>query len=345
MDRLSPRAAFISDQSTPPQSVPLRDVAVLVPCCNEELTVGKVIDDFLGELPGARIYIFDNNSSDATAAVALKHGAKVVKVPLQGKGRAVQAIFDKVTARYYVLVDGDDTYPAGSVRLLLEPVMRGETDMSVGSRLQSHHRGAFRPLHKLGNALVCALINRIWNVDLEDIMSGYRVFNVSVARGLPLISSGFEIETEMTLQMLDKGFRIQERPIPYGARPRGSVSKLRTFRDGANVLFLIFRIFKDYKPLTFFGGLGILGGVLAMLLCIIVWSGVFSARPTYQITATVVSVGLAVMSVISIHIGLTLHTINWKLKEIYSLLRREGTEKANGDFPALKPRRDDYGNP
>ncbi|NLT68065.1 MAG: glycosyltransferase [Acidobacteria bacterium] len=303
------------------------EVAVLIPCYNEELTVGKVVDEFRKELPQANIYVFDNNSKDRTAEIALEHGAKVVRVPKQGKGHAVQAMFDKIEADYYVMVDGDDTYPAKHVHDLLAPLKESCCDMVVGSRFDAHHAESFRPFHRFGNDLVANLIRWIWTANLRDIMSGYRAFNSNLARSLPLITSGFEIETEMTLQALDKGFLILERPITYGVRPQGSFSKLNTVRDGLRVVFLILRIFKDYKPLTFFGSMGICCGLLSLIPGYSIFKDVVEGGTEIPIGTAITFGVCALLSVLSIHIGLILNSLSWKLREIYSVIRRNQTKK------------------
>jgi glycosyltransferase involved in cell wall biosynthesis len=302
-------------------------IAILIPCYNEELTIGQVIHDFRSKIPDASLYVFDNNSSDRSAEVAADRGAHVIKVLKQGKGHVVRAMFDLIDADFYIMVDGDGTYPAEYASDLLEPLMNGRGDMVVGSRVASDLKKTFRPFHLFGNALVAKLIQWIWRANLQDIMSGYRAFHSTVARSLPLLSFGFEIETEMTIQALDKGFTIIERPVPYGVRPQGSVSKLSTFRDGFKVIFLIFNIFKDYKPLTFFGGIGLLLGLISLMPGYCVMKDFLMDGSIEHIGSVVLFVGGFLLSVMCIHIGLILHSLSWKLKELYGVLRRSQTEK------------------
>ena len=230
------------------------EIAVLIPCYNEELTVGKVIDDFKRELPGATIYVYDNNSKDRTSEVALEHGAIVRKEPRQGKGNAVRSMFRDVVADCYIMVDGDDTYPAEFVHELIRPIVTGEANMVIGDRLSN---GTYfdenkRAFHSFGNNLVKGLINFLYKSNITDIMTGYRAFDRFFVKSMPVMSPGFEIETEMSIHALDKKFLLKEVPIDYRDRPEGSESKLNTFSDGIKVLKKIGTLFKDYKPLLFF---------------------------------------------------------------------------------------------
>ncbi len=298
-------------------------VAILIPCFNEELTVAKVVDDFRAQLPEARIYVFDNRSSDATARIALDHGAIVLPEPRRGKGYVVASMFQRVEADYYVMADGDDTYPAEHLGRLLAPVVAGTADMVVGTRLQVYTDQSFRPLHVLGNHLVRWLLNRIFNARLKDILSGYRVFSRRVAKSIPIVSSGFEVETEMTANALDARFEIAELPIPYRERPAGSFSKLSTFSDGARVLWKLFSLFRAYKPLTFFGVISL------VLLALGLWSG---AGPVADYMATgqvarfpraILATGFVLLSAGTFFSGLLLHALNWRIKELQSLVVRQ----------------------
>jgi glycosyltransferase involved in cell wall biosynthesis len=297
-------------------------IAVLVPCYNEELTIGKVIASFRAELPGADIYVFDNNSSDASAKIAREHGAHVIPVRRQGKGNVVRAMLTRVDADAYVMVDADDTYPAHKVHCLLQPVLDGKVDMAVGARLQIHEDGAFRPLHEVGNHLFCWLVNLIFGASLKDVLSGYRAFNGAVAKALPIVSSGFEVEAEMTIQCLYYDFTIEEFDVPYQTRPAGSTSKLNTFRDGARILGKIIHLLRAYKPLTFFGSLGIVSLFVAVDL------GTASGwtAPALTGSATIASVLrdiLVLFGGVFTSTGIILHTINYRIKEVYSVLAKE----------------------
>jgi len=208
-------------------------IAILIPCYNEELTVAAVVKAFRAELPDARIYVFDNNSNDETVACALAAGAIVRREPRRGKGFVVQSMFREVDADVYVMVDGDATYPAAEVHQLIAPVLAGEADMVVGSRLHPGLKSEFRQLNRWGNRLVLTVLNSVFKVKLTDILSGYRAFNRKFVTGLPLFGGGFEIETELTIKAVARGFRTVEIPTVLTARPEGSHSKIkcRAFRN------------------------------------------------------------------------------------------------------------------
>lgn len=300
------------------------DIAVVIPCRNEEMTIGKVVDDFRRELAGARIVVFDNCSNDATAKVAGEHGAEVRFEPRLGKGYVIESAFEQVRADFYVLVDGDDTYPADKVHELLEPVVSGRAHMAVGARQAADGKGAFRPWHVAGNNLVRRLVNWMGRAKLTDILSGYRAFSRAVVERLPVVSAGFEIETEMTIQMLYYGMRIVEVAVPYRARPPGSRSKLRTFRDGGRVLWKVFSLFRALKPLTFFGALGIVF-LAAALVCGAVPLYVYlTARHEliHYLPMVVLAVGFLVVSVGFVFLGIILHAVNWRLREMHNVLTR-----------------------
>jgi len=300
--------------------------AVLIPCYNEEATIGKVVDDFRAQLPEAGIYVFDNCCTDETAAIAAQHGATVVKEPRKGKGYVIERMFEEIDADYYVMVDGDDTYPADSVGQLLAPVRAGDADMVVGARLAEYADKSFRPLHVLGNKLVRGLINRIFGADLSDILSGYRAFNRRVTRRVPIVSAGFEVETEMTVHTLYYRLKMTEVTVPYRARPEGSVSKLHTFRDGMRVLWKLFNLARAFKPLTFFGGAGLVLLVLGIVAGIppiygFVESGFAEVR---RYPLAILATGLVILSAISFILGLLLHAINWRFKELHNVMMRQG---------------------
>lgn len=230
-------------------------IAVLIPCYNEEVTIAKVVDDFKRSLPEAAIYVYDNNSTDATAEIARAHGAIVKREPRQGKGNVVRQMFRDIEADYYLMVDGDDTYPAEAARELLAPLIAGEADMTVGDRLSNGSYGEEndRAFHGFGNDLVRWLIKFIYGYAFDDVMTGYRAFNRTFVKTMPVLSSGFQIETELSIHAVDKRWRIVDVPIEYRDRPEGSESKLSTFEDGAKVLMAIASLFRESKPFAFFG--------------------------------------------------------------------------------------------
>ena len=297
-------------------------IVILIPCFNEETTISKVINDFKIEAPEAEIIVFDNNSTDSTAKIAKDLGAKVFEEHRQGKGHVISSMFQRINADYYVIVDGDDTYSATHVRELLDPVINDQADMTVGTRLQEYMNESFRPLHVFGNNLVRYLVNWIFNNNLTDIMSGYRAYNKKLVKTIPIFSSGFEVETEMTIRILDYGFRIKEVSIPYKARPDGSFSKLRTFRDGFKVLVEIAKIAKAYKPLTFFGIIGLIfifaGGISG------IWVVLDYLEDEYvnKIPTAILSTGLMLLGFGSFGIGVLLNTITYRFKENVSLMKK-----------------------
>jgi glycosyltransferase involved in cell wall biosynthesis len=279
-------------------------IAVLIPCYNEETTIRRVVNDFQRELPTATVYVYDNNSTDRTAAVAAAEGAVVVPEKRQGKGFVMASMFRDVEADVYVLVDGDATYPADRVHDLIRPIVDGKADMTVATRLAQYDERSFRPLHVFGNALVVKLVNLAFHSRLTDIMSGYRAFNRDFVKRVPLVSKGFEVETQMTLQALYYDFVIAEVPVPYGTRPEGSHSKLKTFSDGARVLLKIFDVFKAYRPLLFFSAVAAVLVGLGLLVGALLWP------------STVLASGIVLTAVISVAIGIILDSINHRVREL-----------------------------
>jgi glycosyltransferase involved in cell wall biosynthesis len=297
-------------------------IAVLIPCYNEELTIEKVVRDFRKALPEADVYVYDNNSTDGTAEAARRAGAILRREPRQGKGNVVRRMFREVDADVYVLVDGDDTYPAEAVHQLLEPVMRGEADMAIGDRLSngSYSEQNKRPFHDLGNRLVRGLINRLFDTRLRDIMTGYRVMNRRFVKNFPISSEGFEIETEMTLHALDKRYTIVEVPIDYRDRPEGSYSKLDTFSDGWRVLVTIFGIFKSYRPMAFFGWAALILLVLGLAVGLPVVYEFIHWHYIRRLPSAVLAVGLVLLAMGSFGCGVILDTIVRLHRETYELL-------------------------
>lgn len=242
-------------------------VAVLLPCYNEEVTIGKVVRDFKASLPDATIYVYDNNSTDRTAEIAEAEGAIVRREPRQGKGNVIRAMFEDIDADVYVMADGDDTYPADAAPAMIAKVLEGY-DMVIGDRLSStYFQENKRPFHNFGNRLVRGSINGLFNAHVTDIMTGYRAFSFTFVKTYPVLSHGFEVETEMTIHSLNNNLRLFEMPIQYRDRPEGSVSKLDTVGDGIKVMSTIFRMIREYKPLPFFGGLGLIIGIVGIVLC------------------------------------------------------------------------------
>ena len=295
-------------------------IAMLIPCYQEELTIAKVIADFKRELPEAIVYVYDNNCTDATAEIARKAGAIVIREKRQGKGFVVASMFEQIDADIQIMVDGDDTYEASVVKQLLEPVLRGDADMTVATRLNTYVDKSFRPFHLVGNKMVCGAINWMFKTNITDIFSGYRVFTREAAAQIPITARGFDVETELTLQALYRGLVIREMPAPYRARPEGSFSKLRTVSDGVLVMLRLFLILKSYKPLTFFGLCSI--GLFALGL-------IAGARPLYEyiteryvhaVPSAILAASVMVLSAFTLGLGLILNSVNLRLLELEKLI-------------------------
>lgn len=296
----------------------LINIAVLVPCYDEHKTIVKVIQDFRKELPDANIYVFDNNSTDGSYELAVNSGAIVIKEKKQGKGFVVAAMLQKVQADYYIMVDGDDTYLAENAHALLEPLMDESADMVVGQRLSQYGENAFRPLHVFGNKIICKLLNLIFKSNLSDPLSGYRAFTKEVALRLPVVASGFDVETELTLQMLYRHLIIKEIPIPYRARPSGSFSKLSTLKDGFRILLKIFSILRSYKPMTFFGGVGLVLAICGVIVGLFLIRKYILYEGFINIPQAIFATALVLFGIISTTIGIILHTMNFRLLELSS---------------------------
>ena len=244
------------------------NTAVIIPCYNEAVTIGKVIDDFHSELPGATVYVYDNNSTDGTPQIALEHGATVRLEPRQGKGNVCRQMFRDIDAGCYLMVDGDDTSPAESARALCNPILAGEADMTVGDRLSNgtYAEENKRAFHGFGNDLVRAMIKWIYGYSFEDVMTGYRAMSRPFVKTFPVLSEGFQIETELSIHAVDHRWRIRDVPVEYRDRPAGSESKLDTIGDGIKVIAMIGTLFKDYRPLKFFSLIALLFAVIGLAL-------------------------------------------------------------------------------
>ncbi len=243
-------------------------IAVLIPCYNEEKTIEKVINDTKKALPDAVIYVYNNNSKDRTAEIAEKAGAIVRNEYMQGKGNVIRRMFREIDAECYVMVDGDDTYPMESAPEMCDKVLNHNADMVVGDRLSStYFTENKRPFHNFGNSIVRSSINRLFKCDIRDIMTGFRAFSYEFVKTFPVLSKGFEIETEMTIHAVNNNMQIENVVIEYRDRPTGSESKLNTYSDGFKVLRTIMRLYRDYKPLGFFS---VIAGILAILSIIFV---------------------------------------------------------------------------
>jgi glycosyltransferase involved in cell wall biosynthesis len=296
-------------------------IAILIPAYNEEQTITKVIVDFQQVLPDAEIYVYDNNSKDKTNELACEAGANVVSEPRQGKGSVVRSMFRDIDADYYIMVDADDTYPAAEVNKLLDPLRSGVADMTIGDRLSngtyfSENKRAF---HDLGNNLVRSLINSLYKGDYRDIMTGYRGFTRLFVKSFPVLSPGFEIETELSIHAMDKRFKLIEVPITYQNRPEGSESKLNTYSDGMKVLYTIFRLFKDYKPMRFFGLLTLIFFIAGILVGTPVLIEFAHTQYITHVPLAMLAVGLMILAVLFLISGLILDTIVRQSRMSYEL--------------------------
>jgi glycosyltransferase involved in cell wall biosynthesis len=294
-------------------------IAILIPCYNEAITIAKVVADFRRSIPEAEIHVFDNLSQDGTGDIARQAGATVHLVPIQGKGAVVRQMFREIDCDIGVMVDGDDTYPADKVRAVMQPVIDGRADMVVGTRLQKHEDASFRPLHVFGNQLVLRSINLLFGAKLSDVLSGYRAFSKRYMKTIPVLSKGFEIETEITLHALEHHMPVVEIPVPYGVRPEGSESKLNTFSDGYHVLKTILRLYKDYRPLLFFGLIGILLMLVSAGLGVLIVEE-FMAKGFVGSARAVLAVALGLVGMLSFATGLILDTVNRRSRELMVLI-------------------------
>jgi len=297
-------------------------IAVLIPCYNEEKTVGQVIRDFRKELPEAEIYVFDNNSDDDTSRVAREAGASVVFELHRGKGNVVRAMFEKIDADVYLMVDGDSTYPASFARKLIQPVIDNEADMVVGRRVAVQREKAYPLFHQFGNRLVCWLVNRLFGARFKDVMSGYRAFSRYFIDIIPLSSKGFEIETELALKSMVLGMVVKEIDVDYLDRPEGSESKLNTFRDGMRVINAIVTILRYARPLLLFGSLGIFSTLLGLICGAVVVVEFFRTRYITHVPLAILAVGFVVFGLISGMSGLILDNIKNAFNELHSYIYR-----------------------
>ena len=295
-------------------------IAVLIPWYNESLTIEKVVSDYNEALPEATIYVYDNNSSDHTDELARKAGAKVVYEYRQGKGNVIRSMFRDIDAECYLMIDGDDTYPAENAREMVDLVLNKGVDMVIGDRLSStYFTENKRPFHNMGNRIVRGLINHLFHSNVKDIMTGYRAFSRLFVKSFPVLSKGFEIETEMTIHALDKNFLLEEIPVTYRDRPEGSESKLNTVSDGMKVLKTIASLFRDYKPLLFFSCASIICLLLGIGFFVPVFvsyihTGLVEKIPTIIVSGVVFTVGILLWIC-----GLILDVVVKKHRQLYEI--------------------------
>ena len=296
-------------------------IAVLIPCFNESTTIEKVVNDFKIALPDSVIYVYDNNSTDGTADIAAKAGAIVRREYRQGKGNVIRSMFRQIDAECYLMIDGDDTYPAKDAKKMCDLVLNKGVDMVIGDRLSSTYFAENkRPFHNLGNRMVRSIINWLFGSNVRDIMTGYRAFSYQFVKNFPVLSKGFEIETEMTIHALDKNFLLEEIVVNYKDRPEGSVSKLNTYLDGIKVLTTIARLFRDYKPFAFFGCWALLIAIIALALFIPVLLEYFDSGLVPRFPTLIVSTVLGMMALMPWASGIILEVIAKKHRQLYELL-------------------------
>ena len=291
-------------------------IAVLIPCYNESKTIKKVVEDFKRELPEAVIYVYDNNSSDGTDEIARNAGAVVRYEHQQGKGNVIRRMFAEIDAECYVMVDGDDTYPAESAREMVDKVLNKKVDMVVGDRLSStYYEENKRPFHNFGNSLVRKSINLLFHNDIKDIMTGYRAFSFRFVKTFPVLSKGFEIETEMSIHAVDKNMFMENVVVDYRDRPEGSVSKLNTVADGIKVLKTIARLFRTYRPMLFFTSLAALLTIIALILFIPVMYVYIQTGLVPHLPKLIVSGFIVLAAIQSLFAGMILQTMYQKSRQ------------------------------
>lgn len=298
-----------------------RKIAVIIPCYNEALTIGKVVDDFKASVPNADIYVYDNNSSDGTSEIAREHGAIVRFEPRQGKGNVVRQMFRDIEADCYLMVDGDDTYPADAAMSLCQPILSQAADMTVGDRLSNgtYAEQNKRAFHGFGNNLVRLMIKWIYGYSFDDVMTGYRAFSRSFVKTFPVMSEGFQIETELSIHAVDRRWRILDVPIKYRDRPEGSQSKLNTVSDGIKVIMMIGSLFKDYRPLKFFGITALLLFMVGLLIGIPVITEFFETGLVPKLPSAILAATFMFLSALSLATGFILDSVSKSERKSWEL--------------------------
>ena len=296
----------------------MEKIAVLIPCYNEEKTIKKVVSDWKKELPEATIYVYNNNSTDNTAKIAKEAGAVVRDEYQQGKGNVIRRMFREIDAQCYIMIDGDDTYPAEFGREMAEKVLERNVDMVVGDRLSStYFEENKRPFHNFGNSLVRGMINHLFKSNIRDIMTGYRAFSYQFVKTFPVLSKGFEIETEMSIHAVDKNMLVENVIIDYRDRPDGSESKLNTYSDGARVLKTIMGLYKNYKPMHFFGLLSFVLIIIAVVMFVPVFAAYLKTGLVLKFPTLIVSGFIAMAALQSFFAGLILSSIVQKDRQLF----------------------------
>ena len=298
-----------------------KKIAVLIPCYNESKTIEKVVKDYKKVLPNADIYVYDNNSTDGTDKIAKKAGAIVKYEYRQGKGNVIRSMFKDIDADCYLMIDGDDTYPKENAKVMCDLILNGKADMVIGDRLSStYFTENKRPFHNFGNKLVRGLINTLFKSNIHDIMTGYRAFSYEFVKTFPVLSKGFEIETEMTIHALDKNFLLKEIPVEYRDRPEGSVSKLNTYSDGFRVLKTIARLFKEYKPMIFFTIISLIFLIISLIFGIPVFIEYFETGLVPRFPTLIFAGFMLIIAILLLICGLILEVLVKKHRQLFELL-------------------------
>lgn len=298
-----------------------KKIAVLIPCYNEANTIEKVVKDYKKVLPDADIYVYDNNSTDGTDKIAKKAGAIIKYEYRQGKGNVIRSMFKDIEADCYLMIDGDDTYPCENAKEMCELILNKQADMVIGDRLSStYFKENKRPFHNFGNRLVRGLINTLFKSKVRDIMTGYRAFSYEFVKTFPVLSKGFEIETEMTIHALDKNFLLKEIPVEYRDRPDGSESKLSTYSDGFKVLKTIGRLFKEYKPTIFFTLISLLFLVISVIFAVPVFKEYFQTGLVPRYPTLIFSGFMLMISILLFVCGLILEVVVKKHRQLFEIL-------------------------
>lgn len=303
----------------------MNTLAILIPCYNEAVTIAKVVRDFKSTLPEATVYVYDNASTDQSASLAQQAGAIVRFESQRGKGNVVRRMFQEIEADVYIMVDGDATYQADEVHRLIQPILANQADMVVGNRLAFATTESLTWLHHFGNRLLLTILNTFFRAHFQDILSGYRVMSKRFVKNVPLLAQEFEVETELTIQALEKNYTVVEQPVHYYARPDGSESKIRTFRDGFKILLTIFWILRDYRPMTFFpliASIFLIAGLIGGLRVTIefIQTGLVLHFPT-----AILAVGCILMGSLIILTGFIISTINRRFNELDEILKKRNS--------------------
>ena len=308
----------------------MKKIAVLIPCYNESVTIEKVVKDYKVVLPEADIYVYDNNSTDHTDEIARAAGAIVKYEYRQGKGNVIRSMFRDIEADCYIMIDGDDTYPAEHARAMVDLVLKKGVDMVIGDRLSStYFMENKRPFHNAGNRMVRFFINKLFDNNVRDIMTGYRAFSRRFVKSFPVLSKGFEIETEMTIHAVDKNFLLEEIPVKYRDRPSGSVSKLNTLSDGMKVLSTIATLFREYRPFAFFTSVAVVLEVIALTFFIPILLEYFKTGLVLRFPTLIVSGVIALIGILLWVCGMILEVIVKKHRQLYEIMLNQMEMRGN----------------